>query len=57
MISPKQNVISTVPIGVLRFSEHKDLAGQFAEFAASKRGQDVFRKHNYRVNPPAGSSE
>jgi len=52
-IAPEQNVISMVPVGVLDFSEHKDLARSFAEFAASDKGQSIFRKYNYRVDPPA----
>jgi molybdate transport system substrate-binding protein len=54
-IPPEQNVISTVPVGVLNFSEHKDLAGRFAQFAASDQGRSIFRKHNYRIDPPAGN--
>ncbi|MBN1342278.1 MAG: substrate-binding domain-containing protein, partial [Phycisphaerae bacterium] len=53
-IPPEQNVISTVPIGVLRFSEHKDLANRFVEFAVSDRGRAIFGKHHYRVDPPTG---
>jgi molybdate transport system substrate-binding protein len=48
----EQNIISTVPVGVLSFSRHKSLAGQFAEFAASDNGRAIFRKHHYRVVPP-----
>jgi molybdate transport system substrate-binding protein len=53
-IPPQKNVISTVPVGVLNFSEHKELARSFAEFAASDQGKAIFRKHNYRVDPPSG---
>jgi len=53
-VPPAQNVISTVPIGVLSFSERKDLAKRFVAFATSARGQAIFRKHKYRVEPPAG---
>lgn len=48
----EQNVISTVPVGVLKFSRHKALARQFAEFAASDPGRSIFRKHHYRVDSP-----
>ncbi len=54
-IPPAQNVISMVTIAVLRFSERKDLARRFAEYAASDRGQAIFRRHNYRVDPPTTS--
>jgi len=53
-IPPEQNIIATVPVGVLKFSEHKDLARKFAEFAASAEGKAIFLKHHYRVDPPAG---
>jgi molybdate transport system substrate-binding protein len=52
-IPPDQNVISTVPVGVLNFSEHKDLARQFVDFATSDQGKAIFRKHSYRVDPPS----
>ncbi|MHB1034311.1 MAG: molybdate ABC transporter substrate-binding protein [Pirellulales bacterium] len=42
-----ENVISTVPIGVLSMSEQKDLAGQFIDFLTSPEGQACFRKHHY----------
>jgi len=54
-IPPEQNVISTVPVGVLSFSRHKALARQFTEFAASDRGRNIFRKHQFRVDPPLES--
>ncbi len=55
-IPPEQNVISTVPVGVLKFSRQKVLARQFAEFTASDQGKSIFRKHHYRVNPPVEDS-
>lgn len=51
-IPPEQNVISTVPVGVLKSSGQKILAKRFTEFAASDQGGSIFRKHHYRVNPP-----
>lgn len=51
-IPPVQNVLSTVPVGVLDFSDHKDLSRSFAAFAASNQGKAIFLKHNYRVDPP-----
>ena len=54
-IPMEQNVISTVPVGILEFSRQKALARQFAEFAASERGQAIFRRHHYRVHPPIES--
>ncbi len=51
-IPMEQNVISTVPVGVLAFSRHKALARQFAEFAVSDLGRSVFQKHHYCVDFP-----
>jgi len=51
-IPAEKNVISTVDIGVLKFTQNRELAEKFVEFATSNRGQDVFKKHLYRVEPP-----
>ena len=51
-IAPERNVISTVDIGVLKFTKYRELAEKFVEFVASERGRDIFRKHNYSVDPP-----
>ncbi len=48
-----QNEISRVAIGVLRFSEHKEMAGRFVDFAAGENGKAIFARHHYRVEPPA----
>ncbi len=48
----EKNVISTVDIGVLSFTKNRSLAEEFVEFAASARGRNIFRKHNYTVEPP-----
>ena len=46
-----QNIISTVNMGVLRFTKNRQDAEAFLEFAASERGKGIFRKHNYRKRP------
>jgi len=51
-IPAEQNVISTVDIGVLKFTKYKELAEKFVEFVISEHGRDIFRKHNYTVDPP-----
>lgn len=48
----EQNVISTVAIGVLKNTQHPELAAQFVEFITSDEGRAVFRKHHYTVDPP-----
>ena len=51
-IPVEQNVISTIDIGVLKFSKHKELAEEFVGFVASEQGQEVLKKHNYSTEPP-----
>ncbi len=51
-IAFEKNIISTVDIGVLKFTKHRELAEKFVEFVASEQGRDIFRKHNYTVDPP-----
>lgn len=51
-IAPEKNVVSTVDVGVLKFTKHKEIAEKFVDFVASERGQEVFKKHNYSTEPP-----
>jgi molybdate transport system substrate-binding protein len=51
-IPVEKNVISTVDIGVLKFTPNRELAEKFVEFAASPLGGNIFIKHNYTVDPP-----
>jgi len=51
-IPPEKNVISTVDIGVLKFTKDRELAEKFADFAASEPGRAIFRKHHYSTEPP-----
>ncbi len=48
----EQNLISTVDVGVLKFTQNRELVEKFVEFAASHQGQEIFKKHLYRVEPP-----
>ena len=50
-IPPEKNVISTVNIGVLSFTENRSLAEKFVEFTVSEAGQGIFAQHNYRTEP------
>lgn len=52
-----QNVVSTVDVGILKFTQHQELAAKFVDFAASQRGRTIFKKHNYRVNAPGSGSK
>jgi len=51
-IPVEKNVISTVNIGILSFTQDNSLAEKFVKFAASARGQGIFKQHNYRTDPP-----
>ena len=46
-IPAEQNVISTVTVGILKSSQHPEVAAEFVQFITSERGQEVFRKHHY----------
>lgn len=49
----ENNVISSVDIGVLSFSEETDLAQQFADFLISEQALAIFKKHNYTTARPS----
>ena len=51
-IPPEDNVISSVDIGVLSFTKHRELAEKFTEFLTSERGRQIFAKHDYSTNVP-----
>ncbi len=51
-IARRQNVISTVAVGVLKSSQHPELAGKFIDFASSRRGREVFERHHYATALP-----
>ncbi len=55
-IPAEQNVISTVAVGVLKSTQHPDLAARFVDFITSEEGRAVFRKHHYTVEPPQPSA-
>ena len=51
-IPREENVISTVAIGALSFSEHPELVQKFVEFVTSERGGAIFQKHHYATELP-----
>jgi len=51
-IASEKNIVSTVDVGVLKFTKNKKLAEKFVAFLTSKSGREIFRKHNYTVDPP-----
>jgi molybdate transport system substrate-binding protein len=48
-IPPKQNVVSTVAVGVLRSTQHPELAQALLDFIASDEGQAIFQRHHYSI--------
>ena len=46
------NVISTVPVAVLKSSKQPELARKFQEFVTSQRGREIFARHGYTTDPP-----
>ena len=51
-IPREKNVISTVAAGVLKSSEHPELASKLVDFIASDEGKAIFRKHGYTTELP-----
>ncbi len=51
-IAPEKNLVSTVDIGVLKFTRNRKLAEKFVDFITSERGRIVFETHNYSTKPP-----
>jgi len=51
-IAPEKNIVSTVDVGVLKFTKNRELAEKFVDFIASEKGREVFKKHNYSTKPP-----
>ena len=41
------NVIKTIPIAVLKYSEHPRMAEEFAKFVAGDEGKTIFRKYGF----------
>lgn len=47
-----ENVVSTVPVAVLRSSEQPELAREFQQFVTSNRGREILARHGYTTDPP-----
>jgi len=52
-IPSEQNIVTQVPVAILRSSAQAGLAARFADFLAGERGQAIFRKHHYTTALPA----
>lgn len=51
-IGAEKNIISTVDAGVLKFTKNREAAEDFVTFLTSEAGRGIFKKHNYRTEPP-----
>ena len=51
-IPREQNVISTVPVSILKSSKHPQLANGLLEFITSEEGRAIFKKHHYSLTFP-----
>jgi molybdate transport system substrate-binding protein len=51
-IEVENNIISTVDIGVLKFTKHQKLAEKFMDFVTSEKGKAILNKHQYSTEPP-----
>jgi len=51
-IPAEDNIVSTVDVGVLKFTKNQELAEKFAAFLASPKGREIFAKHNYTTKKP-----
>ena len=51
-IAIENNIISTIDIGVLKFTKHQDLADKFVDFVTSEKGKAILKKYHYSTKPP-----
>jgi len=51
-IPAERNVVSTVPIAVLRSAKDPRRAAEFQAFATSEAAREIFRRHGYATEPP-----
>lgn len=49
-IPQKENIISSIPVAVLKTSENKAISREFLEFVSSEKGKEIFKKHHYTTN-------
>jgi molybdate transport system substrate-binding protein len=54
-IPPARNIYSQVAVGLLKYSRNKPLARQFMDWLAGPRGREIFKRHQYTIDPPAGA--
>jgi len=50
-IPENENIIKTIPIGLLTFSENKEYAINFVDFVASDEGKAIYEKYGFVPHP------
>jgi molybdate transport system substrate-binding protein len=50
-IPGNENIIKTIPIGVLTFSENKEFARNFVDFVTSDEGKKIYEKYGFTPYP------
>ena len=50
-IPENENIIKTIPIGVLKFSENKEYARNFVDFVTSDEGKEIYEKYGFVPYP------
>jgi len=51
-IPAEQNILSTIPIVLLKSSKHPNEARAFIDFVTSEKGKDILRDKGYTASPP-----
>jgi len=51
-IDREENVVSTIPVAVLKWSRHGALAREFQLFAISPSGREIWARHGFTTSPP-----
>jgi molybdate transport system substrate-binding protein len=54
-IPPARNIYSHVAVGLLKYCRNKPLAKRFMDWLAGPQGREIFKRHQYTVDAPAGS--
>ena len=50
-IPKEENIIKVIPIGILTFSKHKEMAKKFVNFVTSSEGENIFKECGFTVYP------
>ncbi len=56
-IPPADNIVKTIPVGSLRYSEQLEAANRFVEFASSPAGRAVFGEFGFEIYEGKGTAK